>query len=112
MLQKNIVYWGRECTLACDGNCGKAWGNSSRKKEQLSSDEDDFEFLADRELKEAPKDPGTYEGHDGKPTNTQEQLNRWCARECERSIIVKRGEPIILPDFSKRIRNIQEAARA
>jgi hypothetical protein len=108
MLKKQIVYFGQQCILACDGNCNKAWGINSRPKNQLSEeDEDDYEWLSDNELKFAPQNPGTYEGDHAKPIITDEKLNKWCARECERSSIFKLDEPIILDDFNKRIPNIK-----
>lgn len=58
---------------------------------------------------EAPADPGTYEGGDAKPTYLGERLNKWCVRECERSQIVKAGEPravVEAPDLSRRLFNM------
>jgi len=106
MLAGIILWFGQQMILACDARCHKAWGINRRPREQLSDNEDDFAFLADHELGIAPRDPGTYEGTDGKPTDKDCRLNRWCARECERSVKVKPGEWIELPDFSKRLRNI------
>jgi hypothetical protein len=62
-------------------------------------------FLADDELGMAPIDPGTYEGGHGKPENKNERLNKWCARECERSIIVEVNQPLELKNYSKRVYN-------
>lgn len=102
-MEKHIIFLGQPCILACDGQCNKAWGLNARPKAMLSDDEDDFVFLADDALGEAPADPGTYEGGQGKPSETPltdpGYMNKWCARECERSRIVKQGEPIVLRDM-------------
>jgi hypothetical protein len=96
-----IKYFGHELILICDGKCNKAWGHNSRPKRQLSENEDDYVYLADSELGEAPDDPGTYEGGHGKPTmSTHGYLNRWCCRECERSKMVKYVEEFELKNFS------------
>lgn len=68
-------------------------------------EDDDYAFLADAELGTAPKDPGTYECGCAKP-DSPDNMNKWCARECERSKIVEEGNSIDLPDFSKRYYNI------
>jgi hypothetical protein len=88
----------------------KAWGIQCRPKVQLSEEDDDYEWLADDELGNAPLDPETYEGGHGKPDNNQvESINKWCARQCERSIVWDRADaPPVLPDFSKRIKNMDE----
>ena len=105
-MQKLITYCGRKMILVCDGKCDKAWGVSSRPKIQLSdSDENDYCFLADDELEIAPENPLTYEGFDmeGKPQTNEEKMNRWCARECERSSINDLlSVEIEIKDFSKR----------
>ena len=105
MHTKQIRWCGREATLACDGKCSKAWGLNSRPKVEFDpKDPDDVAWLADGELGEAPADPGSYEGGNGKPAGPHE-MNRWCSRECERSQIVERGEAVQLRDFSQRIYN-------
>ena len=103
-MQKVITYCGRKRLLVCDGKCDKAWGVQSRPKIQLSEDENDYCFLADDELEIAPEDPLTYEGLDmeGKPQSEEEKMNRWCARECERSSINDLLGEIEIKDFSKR----------
>lgn len=105
-MEKIIKFFGQTAKIACDGKCNKAWGRQNRPRIQLSEDdEDDYTFLADEELGEAPKDPGTYEGGHAKPTNPREIPNKWCVRECERCAISLPGkwmEPLKLPDFSKR----------
>jgi len=105
VLRKDIVYCGRLMTLACDGRCHKAWGNNNRPQVSCGEDVDDFEFLSDNETELAPADPGTSEGADSKPREESEQLNKWCARECERSVLVPLGAPISLPNFKERISN-------
>jgi len=113
MIQKEIIYFGKKYILYCDANCKKAWGISNRPKNQLSNDEDDYEYLSDDELGKAPVDPGTYEGEFGKPCLKSERLNKWCARECERSDMVEidKIDSIKLIDFSKRIKNINEVGK-
>ncbi len=106
-----ITYFEKPAKVACDGNCKKAWGINSRQKRQLSDDEDDYEYFADGELGIAPKDPGTYEGGDGKPSSPSRFPNKWCVRECERCAMSRPDEydlPLEIPDFSKRRRNIPE----
>ena len=99
------TYFGFPVTLACDGQCEKAWGINNRPEVQLSKDEDDHAYLSDDELGNAPVDPGVYEGGHAKPRRPVMTHNKWCARECERCRMVDRGEPIELRDFSKRAYN-------
>lgn len=100
MIQKAIVYCGQHAVLSCDALCEKAWGINNRPRRYLSDDVDDFVYLADKVLSSAPIDPGTYEGVDAKPRSLLDRLNRWCARECERSRLTSPGEAVALPDFS------------
>jgi hypothetical protein len=100
--QKQILWFGSHVTLACDGQCNKAWGISCRPKVEFDTNEpDDYAFLADGELDDAPAQPGTWEGGHGKPEGPHE-MNKWCARECERSNIYEAGEPVVLRDYSVR----------
>lgn len=108
MIARAIYYLGKATVLICDGQCDKAWGINCRPRIQLSDDEDDYEFLADDELDIAPTDPGTYEGGDGKPMGAAFRLNKWCARECERSSVIVAFD---LPDFSRRVGNKREPER-
>jgi len=85
---------GQRASWRCDGQCNKAWGTHERPYATADNSEG-FEWLADSELGEAPEDPGTYEGRDGKVPLS---MNKWCVRECERS--AWNGDP--LPDWSKR----------
>jgi hypothetical protein len=71
----------------------------------MSDDEDDYGYLSDDELGDAPEYPGTYEGGQGKNPLS---MNKWCVRECERCTMSAPGEwdkPLKLPDFSKRVYN-------
>lgn len=90
MYTKEVVYCGKTVIVTCDGKCEKAWGMHSRPKVILDNDE--IEFLTDEELGTAPKNPGTYEGVDGKPLNAKSgaDMNRWCVRECERCEMTER----------------------
>lgn len=99
------LYFGKTVAIACDGRCDKAWGINQREKHQLGEDVDDFEYLSDDELGKAPDDPGTYEGFQAKPAHRYQKLNKWCVRECERSVMVGKDELVCLPDFSKRVSN-------
>ncbi len=117
-LQKKILYHGLPSILACDGRCDKAWGINNRPRlyfqESLTEPralakgeeprhDDDYVYIGDGELGIAPADPGTYECDDGKPSATPligpSHMNKWCARECERSDIVEEGEIIRLPNL-------------
>jgi len=123
MIVKRITSAGQQATHACDGRCSKAWGINrrpsipSRAERDASEDPDDYAFLADDELGEAPEDPGTYEGFCAKPRNAKgpEDINKWCLRECERAWMSERGQPDAtpqLPDFSTRLYNIAPHKRA
>jgi len=61
-----IIYFGSPKKVKCDGNCKKAWGRDKRPRIQLSDNEDDYEFLIDSELGDAPIDSGTHEGDHAK----------------------------------------------
>jgi hypothetical protein len=104
MLARQITYFGKDLILICDGNCKKAFGINGRP-EQRFDDEDDFAWLPDGEVGDAPDNPGTYEGGQGKPILPGEHLNKWCARECERSAKVEPGKEFQLRDFSNPVFN-------
>ena len=117
MITKRITFCGQSATHACDGRCDKAWGSNSRptvpsrKERATATDPDDFAYLSDDELADAPTDPGTYEGGHAKPigAKTAGDINKWCVRECERSWMSPAGQPDAvptLPDFSARVYNI------
>lgn len=59
-------------------------------------------YQSDAEFEVAPIDPGTYEGSDSKPQSPQERLNRWCARECERSVLASSNEEFEIPNWTTR----------
>jgi hypothetical protein len=104
-MQTKVIRWmGHWATLACDAKCNKAWGVQARPKVQLGPDDDDFAWLADSELVDAPNNPGTWEGGDGKPSSP-EGMNKWCARECERSDVALIPDRISLPNFGARVLN-------
>ena len=111
-IHKEILYFGKYVLLSCDGRCEKAWGISHRPSVALNSNnEDDYAWLADGELEEAPDDPGTYEGGQGKPTPDEKLESKWCARECERSTLTNSGEHIEPVDLSQRFYNIRPHTR-
>lgn len=103
-----ITYFGQPAKVICDRNCSKAWGINLRPKTQLSNDEDDYVYLTDGELGEAPVDPGTYEGGFGKPSLPDVFPNKWCVRECERCEMSEPGkytEPLEPKDWNKPVYN-------
>lgn len=100
----DIVICGKPAVLACDGLCSKAWGVAARPKEQLGDDVDDVAYLADHELGEAPAHSGTFEGGFDKPASCAD-MNKWCARQCERSVVAPEGQPVVLPSFAQRLYN-------
>lgn len=129
MIAKHITMFGQPCILACDAKCHKAWGINNRPRIFLDEspqvirgygfeasyspdvEDEDFDYdntvkLADHELPDAPLDPGSYEGDHGKPRTPNERLNKWCARECERSVVIDdvHGKVVDfeLPDYSQR----------
>lgn len=102
LLAKSIVFLGQPRVLVCDGRCDKAWGIDGRPKQHYSKDVDDYVFLGDALLGTAPG-PGatvtTEEGGDFKPSDVSldvedaPRMNRWCARQCERSRMLVVGLP-------------------
>lgn len=106
-------FFDSKCLLLCDDKCSKAWGINNRPRtyfsRHLSEDNpdyyDDYAFHPDQELGEAPANPGTYEGGQGKPQINADKHNKWCWRECERSQVLD-IEGLWLPqDFSKPMYN-------
>lgn len=95
---------GEGYLLACDGNCTKAWGVRNRPWVQLGKEDDDIGFLSDSELGDAPVGEEPSEGGDTKPYSPLAK-NKWCARQCERSVIAATEDTVQLPDFSKRVLN-------
>lgn len=100
-----IIYFEPHALL-CDGQCDKAWGAGDRAIVQLSDDENDYEYLSDNELEQAPENPGSFEGWDYKPRCQADLHNRWCARACERAVKIPLWHIDALPDFTQRIRNL------
>ena len=112
MIEREIVYFGRRRVLCCDGRCEKAWGIDTRPRLELDlEDLDDFAWLSDGELGEAPVDPGTYEGSCGKPAPTEKLESKWCARQCERSGVFAPGEDVELRDLGRRFYNMAPHVR-
>jgi len=109
LIKKEIRTFDKKEIVACDAKCNKAWGICQRPKKVLDEKEpDNFYFLPDGALGKAPEDPGEYEGRCAKPTNDKERLNKWCVRQCERSLRMKINDNItedFLPDFNKRVYN-------
>jgi hypothetical protein len=102
MIQKEILYCGVRAVLACDGRCDKAWGINGRPRLRFVASDDNFDddyiFASDDSLGTAPGPGDTVgfsEGGDTKPSATRHNeptmLNKWCARECERSALVPVG---------------------
>lgn len=111
-----VVYFGQKMRVVCDGRCDKAWGIHERPRVILSEQYDDFAWLADCELGEAPADPGTREGPDGKPraATGPADMNRWCVRECERAARSRPGQhdaQLFPPDLSRRFYNLKPHRR-
>lgn len=108
MIAKLVTAYGKPTLLACDAQCGLAWGIHNRPRVRFD-DEDDYAFHSDVEALAyagpAPEDPGTYEGSDGKPVGDEDRLNRWCFRECERSVSTSDHGFIQLKDWSRPIYN-------
>ena len=107
MLKGIVQSFTGPCVIACDGKCHKAWGIQCRPAIQLDEiDLDDFCWLSDDEIEgDAPRNPGTSEGGWYKPLSHDQFPNKWCSRQCERSIIVSEKSQITLKDFSKRLYN-------
>ena len=103
------LYCGASVLLACDGRCSHAWG-LRRPRTELDPDEpDDYLAASDDEAGPCPfmgMDLGA-EGCDTKPDSPAD-MNRWCARACERSVMVPvRGNTVTsirLPDWSRPLR--------
>jgi hypothetical protein len=107
MLTKKIRYQGDSLTAVCDEKCNKAWGNNLRPEIILSDDLDDYAYLADTELGDAPIDPGTRVGKVAKPLEPYDRMNKWCIGECERCKLFEKGAEIELDDFNQRFYNYE-----
>lgn len=122
-LEKKIVYCGQDAVVGCDAACNKAWGIVCRPCVYLDAqgkvvyvmldvrqrrlqgiDYDNYAYIPDHLLGEAPADPGTYEGADGK---SPKSLNKWCVRQCERCDISSPGtKEVNVSDFSDYVFNM------
>jgi len=127
-MKKIITYCGQKAKVNCDNNCKKAFGSNTRPRVYAEipsvvfgingtsiypdvdlKDEDDWAYLSDEELGEAPKCNGHYEGGQSKPRREDEKPNKWCVRECERcnmSMPGKFDEKLGIKLFEKRYHNI------
>jgi hypothetical protein len=111
MNDATVIYFGQTMRVGCDRQCNKAWGIVSRPTIALSDDPDDFAYLADGELGEAPADPSTGEGSVHKPLSPDEFPQKWCVRQCERcakSAPGKTHELLTLTNWSKRVYNLPQ----
>jgi uncharacterized protein len=109
MITKDILFCESNSTVACDGNCAKAWGINGRPREYFQdsyADPDDYVFISDDVLGKAPEPGRTVTPSvraDEKPHALMlvdgARMNRWCAQECERSVVVQRGHLPVLPDM-------------
>ena len=95
MFTKRITYCAQPAVISCDALCSKAWGVHSRPRNPNDT------FKTDAELGTAPVDPQTYEGDHAKPVGakTAQEMNKWCARECERCTLSRPNEAIKLKTF-------------
>ncbi len=103
MPQKSVRFFGKPVVLVCDGNCAKAWGlNGGRPKHFFSDNPDDYVYLPDSQVGVAPS-PETWEGSDTRPSDTTvtegSQMNKWCARACERCNMIDEGQEIRVKDM-------------
>lgn len=106
-MEKIITYFGQELKIACDEKCNKAFGIINRPRINLDeNDFDDYVFLSDDEIGEAPKKPCSMEEGNIKPSDTRLAPNNWCIQECERCEIAEINLKLKLPNFSKRVYNI------
>ena len=109
MIARSIKYFGKDAILICDGKCNKAWGVSLRPRTVLSDDPEDTMSHSDEMLGDAPIDPGTYEGGHAKPQGGGDaRLNKWCARECERSAVAWTLEEFEIPNRGACVFNIDK----
>jgi hypothetical protein len=129
-MEKIIQFLGQPAKVNCDENCHKAWGINSRPRiypeigekvfgldnasiwpDRYDVDENNYVYLSDDELPEAPIDPGTEEGGEKKPVNKQGIPNKWCYRECERCNISDPGQwdqPLPVKEFKERKSNYHD----
>lgn len=114
MIQKDGVYMIGPVTVTCDGRCDKAWGMNGRPTKYFGDAEkepDDYVYLPDDELGKAPF-PGTAEGGHMRPSNAPvtdgQIMNKWCARECERSRVQRQGTLLTIPNMKAPVPNLHK----
>ena len=98
MISKRILYFGADCTVACDARCDLAWGRNTRPRDEHDEMMDDTDAVRSWGGP-APADPGTTEGRDSKPRTADRRLNKWCVRECERAWVSPLGHPDAAPEL-------------
>jgi len=143
-MEKIIQYFGQNAKVNCDENCKKAFGSNSRPRvynhkklegqvfglngtsiyptlEENDIDVDDWAYLSDDELPDAPIDTGFYEGGQSKPVDengnpVQSQIpNKWCVRECERCNMSRTNQwmnDLPVRKFYKRFFNIAKSEKS
>ena len=115
-MESIITFCGQQAKVNCDGNCNKAWGESTRPKHCFNDPLDvpgydpidDWCYLSDDEPGDAPSNPGSMEGFDIKPSSNKDFPNKWCVRECERCNMSSPGkfnDQLNVIDLSKRFYN-------
>jgi hypothetical protein len=119
MLSKRILMFNQHEILACDGRCDKAWGINGRPRRELSDHPDDYVYIGDDDLGTAPSPDKTVvvsEGSHGKPSAValieadSERMNKWCARQCERSKLFKPHQLLLessLPNLQHPLPNLE-----
>lgn len=103
---KPVLYVGAPVLIACDGRCSHAWGRR-RPRTELDPDEpDDYVAASDDDAGPCPLTGMELDadGGDTKPDSPAD-MNRWCARSCERSVLVNTSMGVVtsidLPDWSR-----------
>ena len=118
LLARPMLFCGREIVLACDGRCDLAWGMERRRRRMLSAgDPDDFVYLGDGHpdvgSPPPPRELGC-EGGDFKPSAVQltdgsDKMNRWCARQCERSVGIEPRLPNLVSPVRNKPMNVRHS---
>ena len=106
---RSITYRGTPALLACDGRCSHAWGRFRPRTYQNPQDPDDYIAASDDEAGPCPLRGMELdaEGGDLKPSDPGD-MNKWCARSCERSVvcpIIGTAALIELADWSRPFAN-------
>lgn len=105
-----ILYFGAPKLIACDGRCSHAWGRR-RPRTELDPDEpDDYLAASDDEAGPCPFTGMDLdaEGGETKPDSPAD-MNRWCARACERSVLVPASTGVVNPRFNMPSRHTNPA---